>query len=263
MEGNISPERIYIIMGIGILMMLSFAAALVLFFFKSQKKLLEKQLQNRQLQLEHQQKLTYATFEVQEQERTRIAQDLHDEVGAKLSVLFLNLHQLKRFTKDSESVQVLEGMRSVIERTIETTRRISHDLLPPTLEKFGLVAAVNELFASVQKQSEITIAFDVYESEKLLRNSRSDLHLFRVVQELLNNTIKHAGADEISLKMWSDTDSLRVEYTDNGQGFDLQGSDMPKGLGMQNIESRLSMIKAEYQMVSAPGEGMKMSIRKV
>lgn len=262
MEADISVENMYLMLAVGIVVMLGFALTLILFFFQSQRKLLQKQMQTQELKLEHQQQLTYATYKVQEKERRRIAQDLHDEVGAKLSVLFLNLHQLKKAKIASGQAEIIGDMHKLVEGTIATTRRISHDLLPPTLEKFGLIAALKELCESIRKYQGLKLQFEINESDAKPLNDMTALQIFRVIQELINNTLKHAQADTIRLKLWTDPNGVRIEYSDNGKGFEHDADSLPNGLGMQNIENRLSMINADYQIQTAPGKGMLVNISR-
>lgn len=262
MEVSTTTNEIYLMMALGILMMLALALALIVFFFSSQKKLLQEQMQSQQMLLAHQQQLLYATLSTQEQERQRIAKDLHDEVGSKLSVLFLNLRQLRKtFNSDEHTLEVLQDMNGVINNTIATTRRISHDLLPPTLENFGLVAALKELFDSYQKSLDIEIVLEVYEEGTLNLKHSDSLQLFRVVQELINNSLKYADANLIQLKFRQTPKQLRLEYADDGKGFDLVAQQNQKGLGMQNIESRLEMLKATHQWKTAIGEGVQLNIK--
>lgn len=262
MEVSTTTHEIYLMMALGIFMMLALALALIVFFFSSQKKLLQKQMQSQQMLLAHQQQLLYATLSTQEQERQRIAKDLHDEVGSKLSVLFLNLRQLRKtFYTDVQMQEVLQDMNQVINNTIATTRRISHDLLPPTLENFGLVAALKELFESYQKNVEIEIVLEIYEEGEFSLNHNDSLQLFRVIQELLSNSLKYATAKTIKLKFRETPEQMRLEYTDDGKGFDLSAQQNQKGLGLQNIESRLKMIGATHQWKTALGEGVQVNIK--
>ncbi|MGK0364008.1 MAG: signal transduction histidine kinase [Saprospiraceae bacterium] len=261
METEFSTDNVYLMIALGILAMLGLALTLVMFFFKSQKKLLQRQMQAQQMKITHQRELMFATFEVQEEERERIARDLHDEVGAKLSVLFLNLHQLgKDDIEKSNTKEVIKDMHDLVNNTIATTRRISHDLMPPTLENFGLSVALSELCESIRKGGKISVNIEVEEETALAHNKIADLHLFRVVQELINNSLKHAEADAISIKLWTTGAKLKLEYKDNGKGFDLNADAHQKGLGMKNIENRLNMIEADFKVSSIPGKGMKVNI---
>jgi signal transduction histidine kinase len=248
-------------MVIGILIMLALALAFVLFFNYSQKKILKEQMKNQQLAFDHQETLLHSTILTQEKERKRIARELHDEIGSKLNIILLNTYRLKKFRKDnSELEEIASEVNSVIHKTIETTRRISHDLLPPTLEEFGFVEAVKELRDSFIKTGNISINLDLIEISMKISEHIVELNLFRVLQELINNSIKHGKATEIFIKLWLTSTRVRLEYRDNGSGFDMTNFANMKGLGTKNIESRLNMINSDYQYNSELGSGFSIAI---
>jgi signal transduction histidine kinase len=246
---------------IGILIMLALALAFVLFFNFSQKKIIKEQMRNQKLAFEYQENLLHSTILIQEKERKRIARDLHDEIGSKLNVILLNSHRLKQFQKDNnEMTEIANEMNSVIHKTIDTTRRISHDLLPPTLEEFGLIEAIKELKGSFEKTGSISIKFELIENKGKIKDHIVELNLFRVLQELINNSIKHGKASEIIIKCFLNPSELNLIYLDNGNGFDLSNFENKKGLGMKNIESRLNMIHANYQYSSTSNNGFGVEI---
>lgn len=253
---------------IGILIMLALALAFVIFFNYSKKKLLTEQMNNQKLALQHQEKLLHSTILTQEKERKRIARELHDEIGSKLNVIFLNIHRLKKINTGNEEVKLItDEVDSLIHNTLHTTRRISHDLLPPTLEDFGLIEAIKELRDAFQHVDNFKIVFKISENEgNVLITSRTDknkmieLNIFRVLQELINNSIKHGNATEVVINLSLGLFDLKLEYADNGKGFDEKIYKNKKGLGMKNVESRLNMIHANYQFDSTPEKGVKMMI---
>lgn len=249
-------------MTIGILIMLSLALAFIVFFNRSQRKILAEQMQMQQLKLEHQEALLYNNLKTQEEERKRIAKDLHDEVGSKLNVIHLNLHRLK---KNAAANPVLEETVSdifgVINDTIDTTRRISHDLLPPTLENFGLADAIKELCESYQRSAVLNIQFDHVQGQERPIEKMVEVNLFRIIQELISNSIKHGQATQISIRLLDNHKGLRLEYQDNGRGFDPANLAHKTGLGMQNIESRIQMIHAQQELHSQPGAGFSLIIK--
>lgn len=255
-------------MCIGILVMLALALAFVIFFNYSKKKIIIEQMRVQQLAYQHQEELLYSTILTQEAERKRIARDLHDEIGSKLNVILLNFHRLKKHGQGQEEIlNISNEVSTLIHTTIDTTRQISHDLLPPTLEEFGLVEAIKELRDTLYQAALLKIEFDLVEevSEPLKDQQKADykiveLNLFRVLQELLSNSIKHGKATAIHIKLWLKESGLQLSYVDNGKGFDVQEFEHKKGLGMKNIESRPHMIKATYTYDSSPGNGVKMMI---
>ena len=245
MEGILQEEGYMTLMVIGILIMLAFALAFVIFFNYSQKKILKEQVRVQDLSLKHQEELLHATILTQEAERQRIARDLHDEIGSKLNVIFLNICRLKAYGKEHAEIDLITTeVEAVINTTINSIRFISHELLPPTLEEFGLVEAIRELQHSINLLGQIRINFKSMEEINSIDNKLIELNLFRVLQELINNSIKHGQATEINIKLWPKNTFVKLDYQDNGSGFDITKIKEKKGLGMKNIESRLRIINA-------------------
>lgn len=259
MESGLQENTFVFLMAIGILIMLALALAFVLFFNFSQNKILTEQMRNQQLAYEHQEELLHSTILTQEAERKRIARELHDEIGSKLNIILLNIHRLKKFTQENEEMgAITKEVNTVINTTIDTTRRISHDLLPPILEEFGLIEAIKELHDTFQQTGSLVINFDLVEHETNIDDKIIELNIFRVLQELINNSLKHGKASEITIKLWVKRSVIKVEYLDYGKGFDSRDLKNKKGLGMKNIESRLNMIEASFRYESSPGKGLKM-----
>ena len=263
MDGSFPQNEIITIITIGIILMLLLAVAFVLFFYFSQRKFQTQQMAAQQRELEHQQQLLHSNIQAQEEERKRIARELHDEVGSKLNVMNLGLHRLKKKTGGQGIMgDTLDELFSVVGTTIDTTRRISHDLLPPTLENFGLSAALDELCEAYRKASEVEVVFELCQNDESVTDLNLSLGIFRVVQELMSNSFKHGHPNHIDVKLWQVPTEIRLTYKEDGKGFDLTKAMNQKGLGMKNIESRLQMIGAEHQIESMDGKGVFFQIKK-
>ncbi len=261
MESSFQQNEVFILMGAGIFVMLFLAFAFILFFSFSQRKLQSEQLKAKETELRHQEKLLYSTILTQENERKRIAKDLHDDIGSKLNVIFLNMHRIERAAKESPPIlDMVSDINEVIHTTIDTTRRISHDLLPPTLDKFGLIEAVKELCESYQKSNSVNVLLEVKQNEGRLADKTTELNLFRIIQELISNSIKHGQAEQISIDLWLGLEKVQLEYQDNGKGFDLEILNDKKGLGTQNMESRVKMIGGKMDIQSSEGKGILVRI---
>lgn len=258
MDSVFQEKDFLILMAIGIFIMLTLAFAFVLFFNYSRKKFLEEQIQRQNLALRHQEVLLHSNIMTQEAERKRIARDLHDEIGSKLNVIFLNIHRLKEVKNIEENLHsIIDEIESVINTTIDSTRLISHELLPPTLEEFGLEESIRELQYSYNNLGKVHIEFSTLnEDNASIKNKLIELNLFRVIQELIKNSIGHGSASNITIKMGVDESKIKLIYQDNGSGFDKQLLKAKKGLGMKNIESRMQMVYADYNYITSPGEGM-------
>lgn len=260
METNFQQSEIVFLMATGIVIMLSLALALVLFFNASQKKLLKAKNRSQELQLQHQKELLHSTILTQENERKRIAKDLHDEIGSKLNVIHLNMHRLKRLGQPSEEFQQTIGeVNQLINNTIQRTRSISHELLPPTLDDFGLHEAIKELCEGYRSSGTIQIEYNSPTDANGLGDKMADLHLFRVLQELIKNSVTHGEAKLIQINLALHDKKLLVNYKDDGKGFDTTKV-VKKGLGLKNLESRMSLIHARMDFQSQPGQGVEVNI---
>ncbi|MEZ4829847.1 MAG: sensor histidine kinase [Bacteroidia bacterium] len=253
-----SPDQLLILVGTGIGVMLFLALAFVIFFSFSQNKLRSEQIKSQQMELAHQQDLLYSNLVTQEAERKRIARDLHDEIGSKLNVIHLYLNQISY--KSPDISREIEPLMEVLNNTIHTSRRISHDLLPPTLENFGLASAVEELCNHLESSATLKVSLEINNRGAGEIEKTTEVHLFRVLQELVSNTLKYASADHITIRLTQNQGILSLEYRDNGKGFDLSDDKNRKGLGMKNIESRLQMINGIYHLQTAIGEGLKFTL---
>lgn len=256
--GNESGLLTAILSAIGLLMLM--ALALVLFFLLSRKKIVQKELEKKNLTLKHQEELLHATILAQEKERSRIARDLHDEVSSKLNVISLNIRLLQDKTLETEMFdEVSAGVVDITGKALENARRIAHNLLPPILESFGLEAAVEELFQefnSVQNLDTNCIfnqPIDCFDKD-------DQIHVFRIIQELMNNSLRHGKAKTINLITEMSNDKIHFEYTDDGKGFDSDDESVGKGLGMKNIESRMLFLDGSYKLYSKPGKGVKFDL---
>jgi two-component system NarL family sensor kinase len=240
--------------------LLVLAAGIILFVFKYQRRMLQHQEHLRQIQEARQRQLLDATMQTQEQERRRIARDLHDEVGAMLALVKLNVHQLM-----AESSNKKSGLKAkeLLQEVVTSVRRISHDLMPVVLEKMGLVEALAEMKRSLPAASEIEMLFTCNKPDIRLE-PKTELLLYRVVQELLNNTLKHADASQILVNLTFLEGDLRLEYIDNGIGFDYQGTlehhGNDKGLGLMNLQARIELLNGRLNFYSAPKSGTKAEI---
>lgn len=261
MDNNIATNDILLFMTVGIGVMLLLTIIFVLFFHYSQKKLQNEKFKNQQLQIAHQNQLLNASILSQEKERKRIAKDLHDGIGSKLNVILLSLHRVNNLVSDLPKVATtIQDSLNLLNNTVGRTRRIAHGLLPPTLESFGLVTAIEELCDDYRRTQTLAVNFELVANESIVLDKTVELHLFRVLQELFLNSTKHGQATQIAIFLNQATSSIQLTYQDNGNGFDKDEFKEKKGLGMQNIESRLKLINAQWKLFSAIGEGVKVTI---
>lgn len=261
MEKLFSEEnQIVTIVIIGVLLLLLMAVALLLFFFFSRKKIVEKELEKKELEVEHQKEIIHATILTQEKERKRIAQDLHDDISSKLNVILLNSNFLiDGELSPDEYTKVNQNIIKVTKKTLGNARKIAHDLLPPILEKFGLQSAIEELVDEFNVSKKVMIDSNIeYPQNKL--TPTQELHVFRIIQELVNNSVRHGKAEKIDLDFIEKEKELSLNYKDNGIGFSAHVIEEKKGLGMKNIESRVELLNGDLMIKSAIDKGIEVSI---
>jgi signal transduction histidine kinase len=239
------------------LIALGLAGVLILFVLVYQRRLMRQQEDFRQIETSYQQRMLAAAIEVQEAERTRIAQDLHDGIGSMLSAVSLQLSQVRRAPDlGDHNRAALNASREQLSEAIQSVREVSHNLSPPVLARLGLVAALKQLVGRVPTpQVE-------FRSELGARNlpPNISLGLYRVVQEALNNSLRHAEAQSILIDLRAEADGLRVDYRDDGRGFDYQRMGPSVGLGLLGIESRIQVLGGSMQLTSQPGAGVFIQI---
>ena len=246
--------------------MLMLAVGIIVFVVLYQRRMLQHQEQLRELQSVKQQQLLEATLNAQEEERRRVARDLHDEVGAMLALIRLNLHQMVSNTdcKDEKLHQNTQLMKQQLDEVLNSVRRISHDLMPVVLEKMGLAQALEALRKVFAANGQIGLKISYNDKTKRL-NPKHELLLYRMVQELLNNTVKHAQATQVSIDLQFTPSETRLDYKDNGVGFDMasvQQEDKQQhgGLGIMSLQSRAALLDGSISISSAPGAGTIASI---
>lgn len=210
-------------------------------------------------EIQQQKELLNAVIESQEIERKRIGEDLHDEIGGTLSAIKLMLNAAKQ--QDQINLDTILAAKQLIDKMIVDVRNISHDLSPPGLTMFGLYTTIEGFVALINKtgEIEIEITHEPFIEERIL-SEKAELALFRVITQLIANTIKHAAASHINIRFKPCNQQLTITYIDDGKGFDPTVLSQHKGIGMQNIKSRLQMIDATYQMETSLGKGFKMNI---
>ncbi len=194
-----------------------------------------------------------------ESERERVAQDLHDGLGVLLTSVKMKLNVLSEKINLNNNSNKLKEITSDLDEAHSELRRLSRDLMPKTLYKLGLIAAVEELLHRVRLiEPELKITF--YKNITFEKATRlAQLHLFRVVQEMINNVVKHANAKSIILQFVKSEKLFLLSLEDNGVGFDVNQS-MHIGNGLKNIQYRISALNGQVYFDSSPRGGTIVSI---
>jgi signal transduction histidine kinase len=210
----------------------------------------EKNLQH-QLETQYQLNILEQCIKIQEKERERIALKLHDDIGNKLNILSVWLNNPKSWKSESSKEIVLKQ----IPELIETTRSLSHSLYPVNLERFGLVIAIEELMANVE--SSLIIEFILLYEYKP-RIISIEVQLYRIIQEFLNNVLKHAQANKMRIYLRDSENMLSLLLSDNGKGFPINS--ISKGMGLRNMEMRINSIGAIFKWKNRTNYGSRLII---
>ncbi len=202
-----------------------------------------------------------AVIDAQEQERKRVAQDLHDGLGQLLSTARLNVSALEDSLDpdDSESDKIWLNALSLIDESVQEVRNVSHNMMPSALIRLGLVAALREQVAKINRAGKIAVTLDVEGMDTRL-DEAVEITLYRVVQEVMNNAIKHSNAKEIVVRIARANGKLEVSIKDDGTGLDLQLIKRSTGIGWKNIYSRVELINGVIDMNSSPGAGTNIQV---
>jgi signal transduction histidine kinase len=234
----------------------------VLLFIRNQNKLLKNRQQIHDAEMAHQKELMNTIIQSQEMERKRIGEDLHDEVGGSLSSLRMLIRKLDNNVDDKQVIEdALNSYKQLIDKIIQDVRNISHNLSPPALALFGFTTALEELGDFINKSGQLSLSVINHAGEVTGQLPYlTALALFRILQELVSNTVKHADAKLIGISIFMDNGLLTIHYTDDGKGYDYDDINNKKGMGMQNIESRMNMLNATYTLKTAIGQGFSMSV---
>lgn len=206
------------------------------------------------------QEMLSVSIQTEEKERKRFAEDLHDGLGPLLSTIKLFISALKdKSLPDEKREYLITNTEQILKEAIKTTRSISYNLLPNQLNDFGLDVAIKSFCERVSVATSISILYKSSEYPTNL-NRHTETMLFRIVSELINNTIKHAGATIIEIEMYFDDNQLHIDYFDNGKGFDLKTKFDKKRQGLANIVNRARYINGNIDFITSPGNGLKVLI---
>lgn len=184
----------------------------------------------------------------QETERKRIAQDLHDGLNGDLSAIKFKISDLKERGVDPSEKESFQEVITMIDQACSQVRRISHDLVPASIEEFGLIESMNQFCKKLNLAHSTQIDFQAFGTyQPLPQNYES--RLYRIIQELLNNITKHAEAQQALVQINFHEDELSISVEDDGKGFDPHS--VHKGIGLKNIRSRMKLLQGELDIKSS------------
>jgi signal transduction histidine kinase len=201
-----------------------------------------------------------AIIKTEEKERERFAKDLHDDLGPLLSSVKMYIGMLKKVTNKEKQEFILENLQEIVKEAITTTKEVSNDLNPHVLNNYGLISALKLFVDKLSGNVNIDFQEDIGDSRY---SSAIELSLYRISKELINNTIKHAQANSIKLKIWEKGNTLSLLFEDDGKGLTDEAFKIkkPGGMGLSNIISRAKSLNANHTFHTNIKKGFKFEMQ--
>lgn len=255
MENQIQNTIIFTII-ISTIVVLLLISVIILFFVIHQRKMFNSKLQLEKQTAEHKLEMLSNMNRAQEKERLRIANTIHDQVGALFFSAKMHAGELAQRTKDAEVQEQVNDIQELIILGMDEMRKSIQALSPTLIEKHGFVKAVGEFIRIIGQNSSVKFEIEFKGDYKKL-NDEAEISLYRVIQECINNSLKHSKCSNIKLKFNQLVSKLSIEISDNGKGFDVLEKKKSNGLGLKNIESRILLLGGKFDLDSAHEKGTK------
>ncbi len=251
-----AKKKINNILILSLLAILAVGASAGYFIYKSQKQrqLLATQ-RIKELEQEKQITATQSLLEGETTERARLSKDLHDGLGGLLSVVKLKMTSMKgNMTIPEENVASFNSAIDLLDTSIKELRRVAHNLMPESLMKYGLNTALYDFCSSTDKVNYHFFGEDRRPDEK------TEIAAYRIVNEIVNNALRHSEAKEISVQLIIDESRLHITVEDNGKGFNPEVAEAGGGNGLKNIRQRVTALNGNLEISSSPGKGTEVNI---
>jgi signal transduction histidine kinase len=230
---------------------LVFIAGLFLFIFQYRKRKIIHESEKQIIAMN-------SIIQGQELERSRMAKDLHDGLGGMLSGIKLNLSSMKgNMIIQENDAQLFNKSIVQLDNAITEMRRVAHNMMPEALLKFGLREAVQDYCDGINESNAVKMKFTPIGLHQPLEKP-TEVILYRIIQELSNNAIKHAAAKNIFIQLNKHDQGITLTIEDDGSGFN--STQITKGAGLQNVQSRVDYLKGNMEINSSPGEGAAFTI---
>lgn len=227
--------------------------------YRQKQRLQQKKI--KELEAEKQLAATEAVLRGEEQERSRLAKDLHDGLGGMLSGIKYSFQTMRgNLIMTPENHQAFERSIDMLDSSIKEMRRVAHNMMPEVLIKFGLDTALHDFCEDVKRSGALDVTYQSLGMENAEIPRQVSITVYRIVQELLNNTMKHAGAHTALVQVSKSGDIINITVEDDGKGFDTAILNQPAGIGWNNIRSRVEYLKGKLDVQSGPGKGTSVNI---
>ncbi len=237
---------------------LLFILSVILFYFILRNKTNKQRALLNEMNLNQQKAITQTILDTEHSERTKIAANIHDGLGQYLSVLKMNLQSIKERNERNDTIlPTLVNAQSLLNDSITELRNLSHQIMPSTALNNGLVAALRNMVDKIDA-TKLQALIEINEAEFVNLNQHIQLSIFRIIQECVHNTIKHANAQQIIISLKIIEKNISVSVSDNGTGFDNENL-AEKGLGLTNMKNRVQQLNGTFNLKSILNQGTTIS----
>ena len=227
--------------------------------YKQKQKLQQQRIS--ELETEKHLTVTENVLKGEEQERTRLAKDLHDGLGGMLSGIKYSLNTMKgNLIMTPENNQAFERSMDMLDSSIKEMRRVAHNMMPEVLVKFGLDTALKDFCNEISKSGALNVSYQSIGLENEMIEQTTAITIYRIVQELINNTMRHAAAKTAIVQVSKTNGRLSVTVEDDGQGFDTSILNQSRGIGWSNIKNRVEFLKGTLDVQSEKEKGTSVHI---
>ena len=227
--------------------------------YRQQQRIQQQRIS--ELEKEKQLTATEAVLKGEEQERTRLAQDLHDGLGGMLSGIKYAFNSMKEnLIMTPENHQAFERSMDMLDSSIKEMRRVAHNMMPETLLKFGLDTGLKDYCADINASGAMEVSYQSIGLAQESLDQTTAITIYRIVQELINNTLKHAAARHSIVQVSKSHNQFSITVEDDGKGFDTVLLRQSKGIGWSNIQHRVDFLKGKLDVISQPGKGTSVHI---
>lgn len=247
----------YILIGSALALLI--VAFLIYRTYKQKQRLQQQRIS--ELEKEKQLTATEAVLKGEEQERTRLAKDLHDGLGGMLSGIKYSLISMKgNLIMTPDNAQAFERSLDMLDSSIQEMRRVAHNMMPEVLVKFGLDPALKDFCNDIMETGALQVVYQSVGLEDATIDQTTAITVYRIVQELVNNILRHAGAKNAFVQVTKLKDAMTITVEDDGKGFDTAALRTAKGIGWSNIQNRVEFLKGKLDVESSPDKGTSVLI---
>ncbi len=243
-----TESRLIIVTSITIFLLVTLTVVIFISFFYKKTKLI---VQQKEKEIAFENELADTQVEIKEQTLNYIGQELHDDLGQKLSVVKLRLNQIANKIQTEQKEELLET-NALLGECIQDIRNLTKTFVTEQIEHFGLIDSVEREVQRINKLNLIEVTFITNNHDVDLDN-RHSLIIFRIIQETINNILKHSRAKKMQIEVMDSSVKLKIKICDNGKGFNV--NEIQDGSGIKNIKSRAKLINAKYKITSEEDKG--------